>query len=111
MVVGHILILEHSKPDPHDKFAHAHTLMHTACMLRIMKSRLSPVKIWGDADEKRHTYAHSYALLDKHLIYIRYKLGYRASDDIRCSLHRPNIVASAISQFVAYICKTRDRYR
>ena len=37
------------------------------------------------------------------IIYICYVLIYRASDDIRCFLQRPNIVASAISQFEAYI--------
>ena len=65
----------------------------------------------GDADANRHTYAHSYALLDKHLIYIRYKLGYRASDDIRCFLQRPNIVSRAINRNIAYVYYTRDRYR
>ena len=74
------------------------------------RSRLSPIEIGDNPDEIRYTYTHLYVLLDKHLIYIRHKLGYRASDDIRCFLQRPNIVASAISQSVAHIYKTRDRY-
>ena len=76
-----------------------------------IRSRLSPSRLEANSPELLHTCSYMLSVPIERLTYIRYKLEYRASDDIRCSLQRPNIVARAISQFVAYIYKMLDRYR
>ena len=68
-----------------------------------IRSRLSPSRLEANSPELLHTPSHILSVPIARLTYICYKLGYRASDDIRSVQKAPNIVASAISQFVAYI--------
>ena len=69
-----------------------------------IRSRLSPSRLEANSPELLHTRTYILSVPIARLTYICYKLGYRASDDMIRSLQKaPNIVASAISQFVAYI--------
>ena len=67
------------------------------------ENRLSPSRLEANSPELLHTRTYILSVPIARLTYICYKLGYRASDDIRSVQKAPNIVASAISQFVAYI--------
>ena len=66
-------------------------------------NRLSPSQLGANSPELLHTCSNVMQIPAARLIYMCYRLRYRASDDIRSLQKAPNIVASAISQFVAYI--------
>ena len=73
------------------------------CAHRVLENRLSPSRLEANSPELLHTPSYMLLVRIARLTYVCYKLGYRASDDIRSVQKAPNIVASAISQFVAYI--------
>ena len=73
------------------------------CAHRVLENRLSPSRLEANSPELLHTRTYILSVPIARLTYICYKLGYRANDDIRSVQKAPNIVASAISQFVAYI--------
>ena len=68
-----------------------------------IRSRLSPSRLEASSPELLHTPSYMLLVRIARLTYVCYKLGYRASDDIRSLQKAPNIVASAISQSLAYI--------
>ena len=63
-----------------------------------IRSRLSPSRLEASSPELLHTCSYMLSVPVARLTYIHYRLGYRASDDIRSLQKTPNIVASAINQ-------------
>ena len=80
------------------------------CAHRVLENRLSPSRLEANSPELLHTRTYILSVPIARLTYISYELGYRASDDIRSVQRAPNVVASAISQFVACSVCVLDAY-
>ena len=88
---------------PHADWAIADFQTSALCAHRVLENRLSPSRLGASSPELLHTVLICCRYLSRVLHVYATNWDISASDDIRSLQKAPKIVASAISQFVAYI--------